>query len=69
MTPSERQRKGNAGREWALSDEAGFTAKHMGNRFIDGMEKLFSAWMPRENFTFWKDTDYKSRKLNHKLEY
>ena len=69
MTPSERQRKGNAGREWALSDEAGFTAKHMGNRFIGGMEKLFSTWMPRENFTFWKDTDYKSRKLNHKLEY
>jgi len=69
MPKEQRFTQGNAGREWALSDEAGFTAEHMGNRFIDGMEKLFSTWMPRENFTFWKDTDYKSRKLNHKLEY
>ena len=69
MSNVERKERGNLGREWALSDEAGFTAKHMGNKFTEGMEKLFSTWIPREHFTFWKDTDFKSRKLNHKLEY
>ena len=69
MTNVERKRKGNLGREWALGDEAGFTAVKMSNTFTTGMEKLFSTWKPRNKFTFWKDTDFKPRTLNHKLEY
>ncbi len=69
MSSEERKRRGNVGREWALGDEAGFTAEHMGKRFTEGMEDLFSTWMPREKFTFSRDIDFKSRKLNHKLEY
>jgi glycosyltransferase involved in cell wall biosynthesis len=69
MSKEERQSIGNEGREWAMGDEAGFTAKHMGERFIEGTEELFSTWKPRKKFTFWKDTDFQPRVLKHKLEY
>jgi glycosyltransferase involved in cell wall biosynthesis len=69
MGDEERKRRGNLGKEWAKGDEAGFTAEQMGKTFTEGMEKLFSTWTPRERFTFWKDTDFKVRTLNHKLEY
>ena len=69
MSKEERQERGNAGREWATGDEAGFTAAKMGERFIEGVEELFSTWKPRKKFTFSSDTDFKPRVLNHKLEY
>ena len=69
MTSEERKRIGEEGRKWATSDEAGFTAEKMGQNFIKHTDKLFSTWTPRKNFTFWKDTDYKTRQLTHKLEY
>tara|TARA_R110000751_G_scaffold112784_5_gene211881 strand:- start:3214 stop:4644 length:1431 start_codon:yes stop_codon:yes gene_type:complete len=69
MSDEERKRRGNLGKEWAKGDEAGFTAEKMAKTFTHGMEKLFSTWIPRERFTFWKDTDFKVRTLNHKLEY
>ena len=69
MSKDERQKIGNSGREWATGDEAGFTAAHMGERFIKIIDKLFSTWTPREKFTFSIDTDYQPRRLKHKLEY
>ena len=69
MSKDERKKIGNSGREWATGDEAGFTAAHMGERFIKIIDKLFSTWTPREKFTFSKDTDYEPRRLKHKLEY
>ena len=69
MSNKERKERGNEGREWALSDEAGFTAKNMAKTFTSGMEELFVTWKPRKKFTFWKDTDFKIRTLKHKLEY
>jgi len=69
MSKEERQERGNAGKEWATGDEAGFTAERMGERFIEGVDELFSTWKPREKFTFSSDTDFKPRVLNHKLEY
>ena len=69
MSKEERQEIGNIGREWAIGDEAGFTAEKMGKRFIEGVDELFLTWKPRGKFTFSKDTDFKPRVLNHKLEY
>ena len=69
MSVSERESKGNLGREWAIGDEAGFTSIKMGETFTEGMEELFSTWTPRDNFVFLKDTDYKTRILKHKLNY
>ena len=69
MSKEEREERGNAGREWALGDEAGFTSEKMSKTFTEGMGELFLTWKPRKSFTFWKDTDFKVRTLNHKLEY
>ena len=60
---------GKKGLEWALSDEAGFTAKKMSNRIIEGMDELFDTWEPREKFEFLKDTDFEKKVLKHKLIY
>jgi glycosyltransferase involved in cell wall biosynthesis len=64
-----RKEDGMKGREWAVSDEAGFTSEKMGERVIEGMEYLFRTWNPREKFEFLKDDDFIPRTLNHKLIY
>ena len=63
MGPEERQRRGLAGREWAISKEAGFTAERMGERFIENLDVLFENWEPRKRFTITKVDD--STKLNN----
>ena len=69
MGSEKRKEIGEKGREWALSDEAGFTSEKMADRIIEGMDALFSTWKPRPKFLFYKDTDYTPRVLRHKLEY
>ena len=69
MSKKERSKIGKAGYDWATSKEAGFTAKVMGERVIDGMDELFSSWKPRKSFTFTKDTNKQRKVLNHKLIY
>lgn len=69
LTPKERDERGLAGREWALSEEAGFTAEIQGRRVLDAIEELFSKWQPREQYELLKDTDYSKRVLRHKLVY
>ena len=54
MGPEERTRRGLAGREWVISDEAGFTAKRMGERFIENLDVLFKEWEPRKRFELIK---------------
>jgi glycosyltransferase involved in cell wall biosynthesis len=54
MSPEERQRRGLAGREWVLSDESGFTAKRMGQGFIDNINNLLEEWEPQPRFTVTK---------------
>lgn len=65
----ERQRRGNVGREWALSDEAGFTSEKMGNRVIKYVDELFNTWQPREKYEFILAGDRKKKVLTHKLIY
>ena len=69
LSKEERQARGTEGREWALSSEAGFTQEHQANRIIEGINKLFSTWTPRESFEFINTTTYKKPVLNHKLIY
>jgi len=57
MGPEERKKRGLAGREWVLSDESGFTAKRMGQGFIDNIKKLFEEWKPQPKFTITKVDD------------
>jgi len=63
LGPEERRRRGLAGREWAMSDEAGFTAEKMGERFIKNIDTLVEKWKPQPRFTVIKVDD--STKLNN----
>jgi glycosyltransferase involved in cell wall biosynthesis len=68
-TDENRVENGLAGREWALSDEAGFTGEKQGIRVINAFDELFSTWEPREKFEFINTNEVKDRKINHKLLY
>jgi len=63
MGPEERERRGLAGRDWAMSNEAGFTAERMGERFIENLEVLFENWKPQPRFSVIKVDD--STKLDN----
>ena len=57
MGPEERTRKGLEGRKWAMSNEAGFTAERMGERFIENIDKLLEKWEPQPRFRVIKVDD------------
>jgi len=57
LEPIERNRRGLAGREWALN-EAGFTSEIMGERAIKAIDTLFDTWEPRETFELVNATSY-----------
>ena len=69
LGPEERKRRGLAGREWALSNEAGFTAEQQGKRVIEAFDELFKTWKPREKYEIINATKYKGKFLNHKIIY
>ena len=50
LGPQEIQKRGLKGREWVMSKEAGFTAKQMGQRFIDNIETCLNKWTPSTKF-------------------
>ena len=59
--------KGLKGREWALSDEAGFTSKHQSERFINYVDELFSIWKPKEKYEVINTGGYKGKFINHSI--
>ena len=65
----ELKQKGLKGREWALSNEAGFNSKHQAERVIDALDTLFDTWKPREKYEVINTNDYKGKFLNHKIIY
>jgi glycosyltransferase involved in cell wall biosynthesis len=69
MSKEERTERGLAGKEWAVSEEAGFTGEIMGKRVIEAIDELFTTWQPREEFELLSDSDYEKRVLPHKLVY
>ena len=54
MGKKERLKRGLKGREWVLSEESGFTAKIMGQRFIDNIDTCLEKWTPRKRFDVTK---------------
>jgi glycosyltransferase involved in cell wall biosynthesis len=69
LTKEERQAKGLKGREWATSEEAGFTSYHQAERVIDALNELFDTWEPREKYELINVNTYPDRVINHKLLY
>jgi len=61
--------RGKKGREWCLSEEAGFTAKYQGQRVMEAFDELFKVWEPRNTYDIVNATEYKGKFLNHKLLY
>ena len=57
------ERRGLKGREWVLSDESGFTATEMGQKFINNIDILLDKWKPQSRFTITKIDD--STKLDN----
>ena len=53
----ERMRRGMKGREWVMSDESKFTAKGMGQGFIDNLNVLLEKWTPRNKYNLIKIKD------------
>ena len=49
--PEERERKGEVGRKWVLSDDARMTTEHMSESFIEAIDGTFENWKPREKYT------------------
>ena len=69
MGKEKRKELGLKGREWALSDEAGFTGEKMSNKVIEAIDELFDTWKTREVFEVL-DTDEDIRKIQtHNLVY
>ena len=69
LSPEERKAKGLKGREWALSDEAGFTTRHQADRVIDAFNTLFDTWQGKEKFDLINATKFTGRHLNHAIIY
>ena len=64
-----RTEAGMKGREWALSDEAGFTSVKMSNKIIDAVDELFDTWEPREKFELINTSDDIKKVQTHALIY
>ena len=69
LPAEERVARGLKGREWAMSDEAGFTSEHQANRFVEAFDELFKTWKPREKYELVNANEYKGKFLNHKIIY
>jgi len=69
MSKEERMERGLKGREWALSDEAGFTGEHQGKRVIEAFDELFETWVPREKYELVNTLEAEDRIINHNLVY
>ena len=66
---TERKRRGMKGMEWALGDEAGFTADKMGERVIESLDEVFETWAPRKEYDMISMNDFKPQTLTHTLYY
>jgi len=69
LSKEERKACGLKGREWALSDEAGFTGKKMGVNVINTLDKLFTTWKPREKYELVNANEIKPKTVPHELVY
>lgn len=67
LGPEERKKRGLAGREWALSDEAGFTATKMSERIAEAIDETLENFVPRPRYDLIRVKDKPSKLIEHKL--
>ena len=69
MGREKRKQLGLKGREWAISEEAGFTSDIMGKRVINALDNLFDTWSPREKFELINANKFIEDAIEHELIY
>lgn len=67
MSSEERARRGQAGREWVLSDESGMSVEKMGNKVIECIDKCFDTFVPRSQYEILEVKDTPIKTVPHKL--
>ena len=60
---------GLKGREWALSEEVGFSSQIMCKRVLEGIEEVFENFTPRANYEVVDSNEYQPQRLRHPLIY
>lgn len=63
----ERDKRGRSGREWAMSNEASFTAEAMGKNIIKYMDEGFDKFKPRPRYEITKVESRVKSKVEHAL--
>lgn len=53
MSPADRKKCGDAGREWATGAESGFTAERMSSKFAECVDTVMQNWTPPKRFTIY----------------
>ena len=51
MGTKERERCGEVGRKWVLSDDAKMTGKHLSENFVESIDGCFKNWKPQSRYT------------------
>ena len=69
MGREKRKLLGLKGREWAISEEAGFTGELMGKCVINTIDELFDTWSPREKFELINANKFIEDTIEHELIY
>jgi hypothetical protein len=69
LSKEERDKKGMKGREWAIGNEAKFTAEKMCETVIEVIDNTFDTWTPRKKYELLKIESLPKKKLVHKLIY
>ena len=69
LSPEERQRRGKAGRDWAISKEAKMSAREMCSNVIESIDETLETFTPRSKFDLIKVEDKKTDYIEHKLLY
>jgi len=63
----ERDKRGLAGREWAMSDEAKMTSDKMTQNIIEGIDETIANFIPRPTYEVHLVEDKEIKKVEHKL--
>jgi len=66
MSPEDRKKCGDAGREWATGNEAGFTAQRMADRAYEMMERVLAVWTPPKRFHLYNTEEETIKNKNKK---
>jgi len=67
MPKEERIARGEKGRVWATSEEAGFTGEHMSNSIIKYVDETIDTFTPRPSYDFIKIDKLPSKYVEHKI--